>query len=1146
MAERITDEQVADLLAILRTDASVDVKANRITIVKASIKQHNVPSSCCAPLFEALHIASTAQHPILVNAGFTTLNHLLTRLTRQDPKFLSKEAPHTLPVIVDKLGDQKDKLRQLAVQALTTLYKVAPVDVERSVRNIAMVGKNPRAKEMSMHWLLQTHQEQGLQFRGYVPTLMELLEDADGSVRDVAKTTVIELFKNAPNAAKSDLKRQLKNFKVRPAIEQAIVKELNNPASSVSSQQNDMMDLDEPVVSARAPAPAPIRTNLSASVPAMSTHERPLTPGLDSRPEPVEPQFVNTQRELDDMFRDMHTFFDGRETEQNWLKREESMTRLRRLIAGNAVSDFHDSFLTALRGLLDGIIKAVTSLRTSLSKEGCALVQDIATAYGPGMDPMVEIMMQTFVKLCAATKKIASAQANATINTILGKVSYTNRLMQHIWMACQDKNVQPRLYATEWLRTMLTKMAHHKNHVEHTGGLDLIEKCIKKGLADANPGVREKMRATYWTFSGIWPARATSIMNELDSTAQKLLQKDPHNPNAGSKTEAGGARPGMGLSKSVMGAPKPSVRDAIIAQKRAMASSKNQPPRPGSAMAHFSPVEPVRNVSSTSQASSASASKPSAVPAPTKSAFGTSSGGLSGAPMRPGKRRPEVAARPATAGPYSVRNEVPATEPTSPPPKPRVKTVTSPKTQTLVISPKKAIPRPQQGHYTNNSESGIPHLQASGIPSPSKFTSAIGVRSPRSPLAPELPPSPSPLHASPSRVMPDPAQIPLPESSPSKDEELSLVVPSAVLPTHKTPSPTEESEQPQMAIGPIEAVEIVPDTPFRGGVQVYEDPFTAGQAEPQSAYTGPVLEPKPVNEGAATPQPAQQSFDGENGHGMGEIPIPSSPERTRQNSRLLDSGISKVKSKSLDVHGFRKLQGIIRDPKGGAIFTDDKFDALLSGLFEFLESSPSEIPHIPAEKQQDVKAQILATIKLLLKKMRDSFRPHVSRGLESLLRARAAYDSRSHIVSGMELLADELITLGDPTEITLVLANTLREAMSDKDQHADDTGAQRSLSMGMHVLKEVVESSGATTPGITPFTPTEQELDTLAGLAAKCLESADSAVRMDAVQLCVALHARVGDQRFWDAVKREGVRDDPKSLITYYIVRRQREVGANA
>ena len=39
------------------------------------------------------------------------------------------------------------------------------------------------------------HQEQGLPFRGYVPILMDLLEDADGMVRDAAKHTVIELFR---------------------------------------------------------------------------------------------------------------------------------------------------------------------------------------------------------------------------------------------------------------------------------------------------------------------------------------------------------------------------------------------------------------------------------------------------------------------------------------------------------------------------------------------------------------------------------------------------------------------------------------------------------------------------------------------------------------------------------------------------------------------------------------------------------------------------------------------------------------------------------------------------------------------------------------------------------------------------------------
>ena len=796
---------------------------------------------------------------------------------------------------------------------------------------------------------------------------------------------------------------------------------------------------------------------------------------VDTRPEQVEPMYVNTQRELDDIFRDMHLHFEGRETEQNWLKREESITKLRKLMAGNAASDFHEGFLSGLRGLLDGIIKAIISLRTSLSKEGCNLVQEIAIAYGPGMDPMVELLMQTFIKLCAATKKIASQQANVTVDTMIGRVTYNSRLMQHVWGACQDKNVQPRLYTAGWLTTILNKESHHKAHLEHSGSLDVIEKCIKKGLADANPGVREKMRATYWLYAKMWPGRAETIMSGLDATAQKLLQNDANNPNSVRRPE-GGARPGLGLSKSTMGTSKPSLRD-VMAQKKAMAS-KNLPARPGSAMAHFSPV---RTVSSSSHASTASAATTSTVRSRPEPSHGSASGGISGAPMRPTKRRPEMVARPATAGPYSVRgHDNPSAEQSSPPDRFRPKAVTP---KSIAASPKRTAPKTRPGHVATASESSVV--------TPSRVAAARAAASPRT---------------TPSR----PKQTPILGSSPSKaDEEITLLVPTVA---HQKPAPSPKQPKPAT---------VHHDTPPRPALKVFEDPFTnEDQTTPKPTFTVPVLEDKPVNEDAANLQlPAVEQ------NGDATQP-PSSPEKTKQNARLLDSGISKVKQMSLDVHGFRKLQGVIRDNK--AVFTDEKFDALLTGLFEFLESPLTE-SQIPPEKIQDVRAQILATIKLLLKKMRDSFQPHVSRGLESLLRARAGYDARTHIVSGLELLADELVTLGDASEITLVLSRMLG-AMD-----VDNAAGFRSLSMGLHVLKEMIDARGQ-------FLPSDGELTTLAKLTSRCLESLESAVRMDAVQLCVALQNRVGDARFWEAMK--GVRDDPKSLITYYIVKRQRERDA--
>lgn len=307
----------------------------------------------------------------------------------------------------------------------------------------------------------------------------------------------------------------------------------------------------------------------------------------------------------------------------------------------------------------------------------------------------------------------------------------------------------------------------------------------------------------------------------------------------------------------------------------------------------------------------------------------------------------------------------------------------------------------------------------------------------------------------------------------------------------------------------------LPEAPAQA-LKVYEDPLTAEQS-PSRPISTSVLEEKPINEDAAN-LVVRQNGDA----AAGDDSVLS--EKAKQQVRLIDSALNKIKSKSLDVHGFRKFQGIMRDAK--APLTDDKFDALLLGLFEYLEDPQSEIA---AEKVQDVKAQILATIKLLLKKHREHFRPHVSKALESLMAARAAYDARTHIVSGLELLADELVTLGDGQEIATVLTRRMA------GMNASDAAGGRSLTMGLHVLKEMIDLKD-------DFVPTEGELTDMAALCTRCLESSESGVRMDAVQLCVALHARVGDSRFWEVMK--DVRDDPKSLITYYIVKRQREKEA--
>lgn len=228
----------------------------------------------------------------------------------------------------------------------------------------------------------------------------------------------------------------------------------------------------------------------------------------ESHIERMEPAYVHTNRELEDIFRQMQPDFEGRETDQNWSVREKHVLKLRKLTQGNAPQDFLQTYLSGLRGSLDGILKTVNSLRTTVCKNGCLLLREMAEVTSSGLDPMVEILLQNLIKLCAGTKQISAQNANATVTIILAHVTYNIRLVQHVWSACQDKNVQPRTYASGWLKTIITKQGVSKNTLEHAGGVDLIEKSIRKGLADANTGVREGMRGTYWLFARLWPDRA--------------------------------------------------------------------------------------------------------------------------------------------------------------------------------------------------------------------------------------------------------------------------------------------------------------------------------------------------------------------------------------------------------------------------------------------------------------------------------------------------------------------------------------------------------------------------------------------------------------------------------------------------------------
>jgi len=304
------------------------------------------------------------------------------------------------------------------------------------------------------------------------------------------------LSRDAGSRSTNDLQKRLEQRNVRKTIVAHLTSEL---------------ELGPPV----EPELPPSILKHSSGPPSQQTHILPTSnPGdspLEAPPMSVseqeavqlEPLYYESTRDLEEVFREMHPWFEGKEEEHNWLRREKSILKLRRITKGNAPEEYPGPFYSGIKSLLDGILKTVNSLRTTVCTIGCHLVQDLARVCGPSLDNMVEIMLQSLIKLCGNTKKISATKANDTVSAILTNVTYHVRLVQHIHNACQDKNVQPRTFACGWLKIIITKHGHHGSPIDHAGGLDLIEKCIKSGLADSNPSVREKMRSTYWAFARV-------------------------------------------------------------------------------------------------------------------------------------------------------------------------------------------------------------------------------------------------------------------------------------------------------------------------------------------------------------------------------------------------------------------------------------------------------------------------------------------------------------------------------------------------------------------------------------------------------------------------------------------------------------------
>ncbi|KAF8312831.1 ARM repeat-containing protein [Clavulina sp. PMI_390] len=458
--------------------------------------------------------------------------------------------------IIDRLGEQRDTLRTLAREALIVIGSIAvrhnlPLGAstarkpdrgeslyglfEKHIKEVGFGSKVWRVREQTLRVLVELRRSTNtLPLRAYTTLLVDSLEDADPNVRECARDSVLSLFSSpgVTDLARTDLKEQIAKRGVRKAIADQVMSGLMTSASSAASSASFGGDeTDRP-----APPRAPSRLLSRSTVPRPASRaagSRPDSPAVES---PISSSsadvpivYIASARDLEHEFAKMLPHFEGKETEHNWGPREAAIIRIRGMLKGSnpAHARYLDTFVQGLKsGIMEGSLRTVISLRTTLATHTMSLFTELAEALGPALDPFVDSLATQLLKMAGFTKRIAANTAQASLQTIISNTSCQPRIIiPHLTSAIAEKNQHIREAAL--LHTATFIRAHGQTdpaHIEQYG-VDHLEKIIIKGLADANPAVKAKAREAFWVLQPVWPEHAQSITSQLKGPALKELEK---------------------------------------------------------------------------------------------------------------------------------------------------------------------------------------------------------------------------------------------------------------------------------------------------------------------------------------------------------------------------------------------------------------------------------------------------------------------------------------------------------------------------------------------------------------------------------------------------------------------------------------------
>lgn len=513
----------------------------------------------------------------IASISFNSLFYLIKRINVQDTSgaILERQSFLILPILINKLGGTVSSSSNggrisLAKKSLEDYWLSNPNSVEEAILEISFSTTNIRLTIESINWMTQVFKNISPKFNvsKFIPKILNSLKQNSNNLELVS--SVQELFAayiSRSPSANEELRKSMELY-LLPSV--VIDRIFNNP----TFKEPLLRSLETDVTMNTEVTSYPHNTlETTLTIPSDNGHETELQEllckvnyKLDTSIKSINVQDSHSLYSTFDIFMPS---FEGKETEFNWKIREKNIIQMRSIIRGNTPLDFHSEFIQCLQNSSSGICKATSSLRTTLSSNGCQFLKECAIILRYSFESVSENIFPTLIKLCASTKNIASTNANMAVCSLYANLPYTQRMLQRIVTTSEERNHQPRSYSLIWLHIMLLRIGIDRSYIGNHE-LSLFEsanKVFMRLLKDANPNVRQVAKECYWCFTRVYPGEAEKLLRKLEPNIVRALER--------SQRESVGS--GIGLIKSLSRrTSRPSLKEAIMEKNKEL--KQKRPP----------------------------------------------------------------------------------------------------------------------------------------------------------------------------------------------------------------------------------------------------------------------------------------------------------------------------------------------------------------------------------------------------------------------------------------------------------------------------------------------------------------------------------------------------------------------------------------